>query len=116
MGPGPRRVFVVGDRRPRRFGSGQLGEAVERVVGEGGGEAVGILGRGQVAGRVVGVGGSVGAGQAGIDHRGETVLGVVGVGRFDAVRIGGDDGFHFARRVISVAQRAFIIWNTETDG
>ena len=109
MGPGPRRVFVVGDRRPRRFGSGQLGQPVERVVGEGGGEAVGIRGRDQVAGRVVGVGGGVAALQAIVDHRAEAVEFVVGVGDRSAAGIGGGDGFHFARREISVAQRALIV-------
>src|ERR1035438_2616780 len=50
------RVFVVGNGRCR---GGELGEPVERVVGEGGSEAVGNLDRGHIAGVVVTVGGGV---------------------------------------------------------
>src|ERR1017187_791967 len=47
------RVLVIGDGWPRRPRSRQLGQPVERVVSEGGREAVGIGSRGQIAGRVL---------------------------------------------------------------
>src|ERR1035438_7061661 len=97
------RVLVVGNGR---CGRGKLGKAVERVVGEGGSEAVGNLDRGHIAGVVVTVGGGVLARQIVIHDRREAVLIVPGVGGRDAVRIGGRDGFHFARWEISVAQSA----------
>jgi hypothetical protein len=65
--------------------------------------------QGRLSGRTpseCGVGGGVLARQIAIDHRVEAVLGVISIGGGDAVRIGGDDGFHFARWEVSVAQSA----------
>jgi len=63
--------------------------------------------QGRLSGRTpseCGVGGGVLARQIAIDHRVEAVLIVPGVANPGAVRIGGGNGFHFARRVIRVAQ------------
>jgi len=80
-----------------------LGKPVQRVIGEAGLQAIGVLGRGQIAGRVV-VYSWCCCPTGGYRPLCSSGRGRHSVADVRAVRIGRGDGLHFAPWVVIVAQ------------